>query len=146
MYLKEIKIEKEEETQQGDFETLGVSGKRRPSSPSPERPGEWPGDVFPPLFNEELANLVAGFWRVVSTHAEAVLLSILKQFLKRCLWILKAMLVDMYARAWPPSASGAPGLSAPRSLREECVRTGHVACRSAKLRYFRYRTDSVTRQ
>lgn len=41
MYLKEIKIEKEEETQQGDFETLGVSGKRRPSSPSPE----WPGDV-----------------------------------------------------------------------------------------------------
>lgn len=44
-YLKEIKIEKEEETQQGDFETLGVSGKRRPSSPSPERPGEWPGDV-----------------------------------------------------------------------------------------------------
>lgn len=113
MYLKEIKIEKEEETQQGDFETLGVSGKRRPSSPSPERPGEWPGDVFPPLFNEELANLVAGFWQVVSTHAEAVLLSILKQFLKRCLWILKAMLVDMYARAWPPSASGAPGLSAP---------------------------------
>lgn len=40
MYLKEIKIEKEEETQQGDFETLGVSGKRRPSSPSPERPGD----------------------------------------------------------------------------------------------------------
>lgn len=112
-------------------------GGLRPPSPS----GLGTLHIFPPL-----ANLVAGFWRVVSTHAEAVLLSILKQFLKRCLWILKAMLVDMYARAWPPSASGAPGLSAPRSLREECVRTRHVARRSAKLRYFRYRTDSVTRQ
>lgn len=79
-------------------------GGLRPPSPS----GLGTLHIFPPL-----ANLVAGFWRVVSTHAEAVLLSILKQFLKRCLWILKAMLVDMYARAWPPSASGAPGLSAP---------------------------------
>lgn len=88
-------------------------GGLRPPSPS----GLGTLHIFPPL-----ANLVAGFWRVVSTHAEAVLLSILKQFLKRYLWILKAMLVDMYARAWPPSASGAPGLSAPgHSARNVCA-------------------------